>query len=212
MTRMTPASLRPAGDCPGELPGVGRRGVHLPVRGHDHVTHGADHARATGVGDKGPSASSASLKGKPLEAFQRALDGGPVKLQAAGQLGERRLGRLPARRGDRPDDPRLGGEPAVGLEPVDRIELPARGRDRPLEVRRLGIEHAVQLTAERARDLPCLELQQAQPPRRSGAGTSPPPRRSSTSRRPGRGAAARRRAAQVPRGDPRDRAPRREPR
>ena len=45
--------------------------------------------------------------------------------------------------------------------------------DRPLEVGRLGVEHAVELAAERPRDLPRLELEQRPGRRRSGAGTCP---------------------------------------
>ena len=88
-------------------------------------------------------------------------------------------------------------EPAVRLERVDRRELAAGGRDRPLEVGRLGVEDAVELAAQRPRDLPRLELEQRRARRRSGAGTSRPSRRSSRSRRRGPGGAATTPAAQL---------------
>ncbi len=52
------------------------------------------------------------------------------------------------------------GEPPVRIEHVDRVELAARGRHGTLEVRRLGIEHTVQVAAQRTRHLASLELEE----------------------------------------------------
>ena len=62
----------------------------------------------------------------------------------------------------------LTGQAAVGVEDGDRVELAARGADRPLQVGRLGIEHPVELPAKGARDLARLDLEEragrAEPP------------------------------------------------
>ena len=82
--------------------------------------------------------------------------------------------------GDEPDDVRLLGEAAVGVELVDRRELAAGRADRPLEVGRLGVEDAVELAAERPRDLARLELEER------AAGPDPAQERARRSRRSSR--------------------------
>ena len=47
--------------------------------------------------------------GEPLDPLERALDGGPVDLEAVGQLGQARLGRLAARRRRRAGRPAADG-------------------------------------------------------------------------------------------------------
>ena len=77
-----------------------------------------------------------------------------------GDLGERGLRRLAPCRGDRAHRPRLLAQSAVGLERVDRRELPARRGHGALQVGRLGVEHPVELAAQAPRDLARLELEQ----------------------------------------------------
>src|SRR3954469_10933400 len=105
--------------------------------------------------------------GQSLDAFQRALDRRTMYLEPFGKLGEGRLGRLASGIGDGPDQERLLLHPAVSLEHGDGVELAACRGDRSLEIRRLGVEDAVELAAQRPRDLPGLELEQ-------GAGGSDP--------------------------------------
>ena len=57
-------------------------------------------------------------------------------------------------------DALAAADPDVGVERRDRIELAAGCADRALQVRRFGIEHAVELAAEGPRHLACLELEQ----------------------------------------------------
>ena len=99
-----------------------------------------------------------------FEPLERALDGGAMDLEPFGELREAGLRRLAARVGHQPDDIRLLREAPVGLEGRDRIELAAGGADRALEVRRLGVEDAVELAAQGARDLARFDLEQG--PRR----------------------------------------------
>ena len=96
---------------------------------------------------------------------------------------QRRLGRLAPGRRDEADDVGLLGQPPVGIERGDRVELAPGRADRPLEVRRFGVEHPVEVAAQGPRHLPRLELEERRRRPRSGAGTSRPPRRSSRSRR-----------------------------
>ena len=117
----------------------------------------------------------------------------------------RRLRRLAAGVGDEPDDVRLVGEPAVRLELGDRVELPAGRADRPLEVRRLGVEDPVELAAQRPRHLARLELEQRAGRPDPAQERARPPRRSSRSRRRGRDAAATTPAARARRAAPRGR-------
>ena len=108
-----------------------------------------------------------------------------------GQLAEGRLRRLATRLGDEPDDVRAA-RPArrSRVQLVDRGHLAAGRTDRALEVRGLGVEDPVQVAAQRARDLPRLELEErpgrADPPQERARRC----RRSSTSRRRGRAGSA----------------------
>ena len=83
------------------------------------------------------------------------MQGEPV-----GGLGQAGLGRLAACVGHQPDDGRLVGQPAVGIERRDRVELAAGRADRARRARRLGIEDAVELAAEGAWHLACPELEE----------------------------------------------------
>ena len=209
MTRMTPGLAGPRRDRPGQLAGIGRRRVHLPVGRHDHVTHRRNHARAGRPATAGRALDRVVVvHGEALDPLERPLDGRAMEVQPLRELGERRLGGLAARGRDDPDDLRLPGEPAVRLEDRDRVELAARGAHRPLEVRRLGVEDAVEVAAQRPRHLARLELEERRRRRRCGAGTSRPPRRSSRSRRRGRAGSATTPAARCPRAARRGPAPR----
>src|SRR4051794_27769236 len=81
-------------------------------------------------------------------------------LEPLGELSKSRLGRLPSGIRDGPGQERLILHPAVGLEHGDGVELAACRGDRSLEIRRLGVEDAVELAAQCPRDLPGLELEQ----------------------------------------------------
>ena len=131
-----------------------------------------------------------------------------MELEPLGELGQRRLRRLAAGLGDEADDVRLVREPAVGLERVDRRELPAGRPDGPLEVRRLRVEDAVELAAQRPRDLARLELEQRPARPDPAQERARRPRRSSRSRRRGRAAAATTPAARRRRAGRRGPAPR----
>ena len=131
-----------------------------------------------------------------------------MEAEPLGQLGERRLGRRAAGGGHEPDDGRLLGEPAVGLELVDRPELPAGRHDRPLEVGRLGVDDPVDVAPEGPRRPGAPRARGSPSRRRSGAGTCRSSRRSSRSRRHGRGGSATTRAGRARRAGPRGPAPR----
>ena len=83
-----------------------------------------------------------------------------VDLEPVGELTQARLGRLAARRRHQPDEVRLLRQASVGIERLDRVELPAGRADRALEVRGLGVQDAVELAAKRPGDLPRLDLEQ----------------------------------------------------
>jgi hypothetical protein len=100
------------------------------------------------------------VEGQPLDSLERTLDGGPVDRQAGGQLGQAGLGCLAARRRDEPNDRRLTGEPAVGIEHRDRIEVTTGGADRTLEICRLRVQDPIQLATERSRHLTGLDLKE----------------------------------------------------
>jgi hypothetical protein len=76
------------------------------------------------------------------------------------KIGQARFGGRPPRVGYATDRRRLLGQAAVRVKDRDGIELPARGADRPLEVRRLGVEHPVELAAEGTRYLSSLDLEE----------------------------------------------------
>jgi len=84
----------------------------------------------------------------------------PVEIQPARDVRQRRLGGLAARLGHRAHRPGLLRQPAVRRQRVDRRQLAARRRDGALEVRRLRVEHPVEVAPQRARDAPGLQLQQ----------------------------------------------------
>ena len=155
-----PVPPRPSRDRPGEVAGVGGGRVHLPIRGDDHVTHRAESCQSVVARMcRRPSVGLVG-HGEPLEALERALDGGAMDLEPLGELGETRFGGLAAGLRHQPDGVRLRPEPAVGVERVDRIELPPGGAHRALEVGRLGVQDAIELTAQRPRHLTRLDLEQ----------------------------------------------------
>ena len=110
-------------DRPGQLAGLGRGGVHLPVGGHDHVTHRLDHARAACPGP-GPSGSSVASRSSRSSARCTAERWISSRSASSARLAS---GRLATRLGHEPDDVRLVGQPPVGVERRDRVEL-ATGR------------------------------------------------------------------------------------
>ena len=170
----------------------------------------ADHARARpadragrargGAGRRPPLRAAGSSSWRPATRSApapagRPSDGGRAARRArrasppASRAGRRRpAGRHGAARPGRPS----------ASSCVDRRELAAGRRDRPLEVRRLGVDDPVELAAQRPRDLARLELEE----RRAGADPARKcrsSRRSSRSRRRGRAGPATRPAARVAR-------------
>ena len=158
----------------GQLAGIGRGGVHLPVGGDRRPGAWPDHARGDPAVRAAPGGRSPPPRAGPSRGPRPRRRGGPAaragRAPAAPPIGggrgasassrERRLGRLAPGRGDGSDASGLLAQPAVGLERVDRRELAARRGDRPLQVRRLGVEHPVELAAQAPRDLARLELEQ----------------------------------------------------
>ena len=161
-----------------------------------------DHARAPdaprsravrasgGEVEPSPPGTLVGMEREPLDALERPLDGRAMEAEALGELRERRLRRLAAGRGHEPDDGRLLGESAVAVELADRRELAAGRPDRPLEVGRLGVDDAVELAAQRPRDLARLELEERAAGPDPAQEQSRPCRRSSRSRRRGPAGAA----------------------
>src|SRR5262245_22737206 len=104
------------------------------------------------------------VEGEALHAVQRPLDRRAVEVEPGGDLGQGGLGRLAPRLRDRPHGPWLVAQPPVGLQGVDRRELAARRRDRPVQVGALGVDDAVEVAPQGPRDAPGLELQQRRAP------------------------------------------------
>ena len=218
MTRITPGTRVRAAMVRASSPASAGVVCIFQFAGDDDLAHGRNHARAAGSGGPARAAGEPSRSGRcqPIprrrggRAARRARahagppTGGPSGGRPA-RTGSPRASRgAPPRRAGRPA---AAGEPAVGIERRDRIELATGGADGTLEVRRLGVQHPVQLATERSRHLPRLELEERRRRRRSGAGTSRRPRRSSRSRRPGRGGPATRPAGRRPRAARRGSAP-----
>ena len=134
-----PGARRPARSATaGRLPGTGA-GWPIPVPATD---------------------PSVIVQGQALHPVQRSLHRRPMQLEALGDLGQRRLGRLAASRRNGPDGRRLLREAAVRVERVDRVQLATGRCDGPLEVGALGVEDAVEVPAEGASHAPGLELQE----------------------------------------------------
>jgi len=108
------------------------------------------------------------MEGQPLDALEGALDGRPMEAEPLGQLAERRLGSRAPSVGDEPDRIRLLGQPAVDLELVDCCDLAPGRAHRALEIRRLRVEDAVQVAAQRPRHLASLDFEE-------GAARTDPP-------------------------------------
>ena len=100
------------------------------------------------------------MEGEPLDPLERPLNGRAVKTQPFGQLGKRGFGRLPASLGYESDHVWLFGQPAVAGQLPDRRDMPTGCADRSLEVRGFGIEDAIEVASQGARDLPSLQLQE----------------------------------------------------
>ena len=100
------------------------------------------------------------MEGEALDPLERPLDGRPVKAQPFGQLGKRGFGRLLASLGDESDHVRLLGQPAVTGQLPDRRDMTTGRADSSLEVRGFGIEDAIEVASQGARDLPSLQLQE----------------------------------------------------
>jgi hypothetical protein len=88
------------------------------------------------------------------------LDSGAVEREPVGELAQGGFGRFPSCGGNDPDDVGLLPQSPIGVEVGDCGELPSGGADRAMEVRRLGVQDAIQLAAERARHLSGLELEE----------------------------------------------------
>ncbi len=149
---------RPRGDRRGQLAGVGRRRVHLPVGGHDHVAHRRESCqtrRAVGAaGGAGSSSARRSMRSSARWTAERCSSSRSASSVRVASGVSRRASATSA------DDVRLLREPAVGVE--DARSRPAAGRPPPppLEVGRLRVEDPVELAAQRPRHLPRLQLQQ----------------------------------------------------
>jgi hypothetical protein len=94
-----------------------------------------------------------------LDPGQRSLHGGAVQLQSLGEFRERGFGYVAATLGDDPHDVGLRSEATVGLELADGLELASRGGNGSLEIGRFGVDDAIQVAADGARDLPRFEFQ-----------------------------------------------------
>ena len=103
--------------------------------------------------------------GEAFDALEGPLDGRTVQVEAFRELGQGRLGCLAASVGNEADAVRLRREAPIRIEDGDRVELATRRGDGPLEIGRLGIEHAVQLAPQGSRDLSRLQFQER--PRRT---------------------------------------------
>ena len=95
-----------------------------------------------------------------LDPLQGALNGGAVKAETLCKIRERGLRLLPTSIRDEPDRVRLLGQAAARLERADGLELPCGRCHGPTEVGRLGVNHAIQISPHRARNLARLQLQQ----------------------------------------------------
>ena len=76
----------------------------------------ANHARAAAVDGRRPAALGRRAVGQALDPLEGPLDRRAMELEALGELGEARLGRLAPGVGHEPDDVRLLAQPAVGVE------------------------------------------------------------------------------------------------
>ena len=147
----------PRRDRPRQVARVGRGRVHLPVAGHDDVAHQPNHARA-GCGRE-PAGSASRVARRSSRSSARWTAERWISSRSASSA---RLASGVSRRASATSRTTYGcfGEAPVGLERRDRIELAAGGADRALEVRRLGVEDAVELAAQGPRDLARLDLEQ----------------------------------------------------
>jgi hypothetical protein len=73
-----------------------------------------------------------------------------VRAESLGEFREARFRRGTPRLGDLANRGRLDGEATVSVEDRDGVELAPGRAHGPLEVRRLGVEHAIELAAEGA--------------------------------------------------------------
>ena len=173
MTRMTPGDPGPRGDRPGQVAGIGRGRVHLPVGGHDHVAHQRIMPERAAAGADGLGLDGVASRSRRSSARWTA-----ERWISSRSASSARLASGVSRRASATSRTTYGcvREPAVGVERRDGVELAAGGADRALEVRRLGVEDPVELAAQRPRDLPRLELEQrpGAPIRRRNVPTASP--------------------------------------
>lgn len=87
---------------------------------------------------------------KAFDALQRSLDGRSVRTEPLRKVGQAGFRRRAASIGDAADRRWLVGQAPVRIEDVNRLELPAGGADRPLEVGRFGVEDTIELSTKRA--------------------------------------------------------------
>ena len=71
ITRITPVAAGPRRDRPGEVAGIGRGRVHLPIGGHDHVTHRRESCQS----DWARRAAAVRSRGSPAAPSVRARAG-----------------------------------------------------------------------------------------------------------------------------------------
>ena len=210
MTRTTSGSrVRPA-IVAGELAGVGGRGVHLPVGGNDHGSHGAHHATAGAArtwmrpARRGRAVRPAMRPGPPAPGPGRASS----PWRAADSIRSRARWTRPrgiaSSAASSPSDAsgiarrsgghlahllRHRGQAAVGVERGDGVQLAGRrGRD-PLQVRGLGVEEPVEVARGRRGPPGATRARGARSRRRPSAGRSRCRRRPSRSRRRARAGA-----------------------
>ena len=144
-------------DRPGQLARLGRGRMHLPIGGHDHVTHRAgscQSGRGLGTGPSGSSVASRSSRSSARWTAERWI--------SSRSASSARLASGVSRRASATSRTTYGcvGQPPVGVEGRDRVELATGRAHGALEVRRFGVEHAVELAAQGPRHLARLELEQ----------------------------------------------------
>ena len=166
MTRITPALAGPrrrsSGRARRRRPGWCASSSWRPRSRHasrrimpERPTAGGRRVGAAGEGGRrrrrGPAARSARARaGRPSGGARAAR---PARSGVASGVSRRAAATSRTTYG-------CAGQPPVRVEDRDRVELAAGGADRPLEVRRLGVEDPVEVAAQRARHLARLELEQ----------------------------------------------------
>src|ERR1035437_5764083 len=94
------------------------------------------------------------MKGEPLDPGQGSLHRGTMELQSLGQFRESSFRYVAAPLRNHPDQVGLSCQATVGFERIDGLELAGGGGDGTLEVGRFGVDDAIEVAPDRARDLP----------------------------------------------------------